>query len=121
MKTPRNSDIFYRLKRRAERMCEAAIEAARVLCDDIDNLLAFAKQKRASIRSVALIATTPNHHQRQFMQRFRDAGRVKTTALPDSPKLIARLVSKGWIEKLQTPSGPACASLKKACRRRRHL
>ena len=41
------------------------------------------------------------------MQRLRDAGWVNATALPNSPKTIAKLVSKGWIEMLQTPSGTA--------------
>jgi DNA-binding PadR family transcriptional regulator len=51
--------------------------------------------------------STPNHYQRQIMQRLRGAGWVQAIALPSSPRTIAKLVSKGWIEKLQTPTGPA--------------
>jgi hypothetical protein len=41
------------------------------------------------------------------MQQLRNAGWVKATALTNSPKTVAKLVSKGWIEKLQTSNGPA--------------
>ena len=41
------------------------------------------------------------------MQRLRNAGWVKATALSDSPKTLANLISKGWVEKLQTEDGPA--------------
>ena len=41
------------------------------------------------------------------MQRLRNAGWVKATALPDSPKTLANLISKDWVEKLQTEDGPA--------------
>ena len=41
------------------------------------------------------------------MQRLREAGWVKATALPDSPKLIAKLISKGWVEQAQTQNGTA--------------
>ena len=40
----------------------------------------------------------PNHRERQLMQRLRDAGWVKATALPDTPRVLANLLSKGWIE-----------------------
>jgi hypothetical protein len=48
----------------------------------------------------------PNHRERQIMQRLRNAGWVKATALPDSPKTLANLISKGWVEKCQTGDGP---------------
>ena len=32
------------------------------------------------------------------MQQLRGAGWVKATALPDTPRVIANLLSKGWIE-----------------------
>jgi hypothetical protein len=42
--------------------------------------------------------TVPNHRERQFMQQLRGAGWVKATALPATPRVIANLLSKGWIE-----------------------
>jgi hypothetical protein len=42
--------------------------------------------------------TVPNHRERQLMQHLRGAGWVKATALPDTPRVIANLISKGWIE-----------------------
>lgn len=49
----------------------------------------------------------PHHRERQIMQQLRNAGWVKASALTDSPKTIANLISKGWIEYRQTESGPA--------------
>jgi hypothetical protein len=49
----------------------------------------------------------PNHRERQIMQHLRGAGWVKATALPDNPKTIANLISKGWIARIQTENGPA--------------
>jgi hypothetical protein len=46
-----------------------------------------------------------NHRERQFMQHLRGAGWVKAIALPDSPKLIASLLNKGWIESSHSGSG----------------
>src|ERR1700754_3678940 len=51
--------------------------------------------------------TTPNHYERQIMQQLRGAGWVQAIALPSSPRTLAKLVSKGWIEKRDTSSGPA--------------
>jgi hypothetical protein len=39
--------------------------------------------------------TVPNHRERQ---QLRGSGWVKATALPATPKEIANLLSKGWIE-----------------------
>ena len=47
---------------------------------------------------------SPNHRERQFMQHLRGAGWVKAIALPDSPKLIASLLNKGWIESSRSGS-----------------
>jgi hypothetical protein len=41
---------------------------------------------------------TPNHRERQIMQRLRGAGWVKAATLPASRKLIQTLLAKGWIE-----------------------
>jgi hypothetical protein len=48
-----------------------------------------------------------NSRERQIMQRLRDAGWVKATGMPDSPKMIANLIGKGWVEVQQTEKGPA--------------
>lgn len=43
-------------------------------------------------------ATTITHRERQFMQHLRGAGWVKASMLPASPKVIAGLIEKCWIE-----------------------
>jgi hypothetical protein len=45
----------------------------------------------------------PNSRERQFMQHLRGAGWVK--AMGFSPRIIANLIGKGWIECQQTKSG----------------
>jgi hypothetical protein len=42
--------------------------------------------------------TIPSHLERQFMERLHGAGWVKAFTLPSSPRVIDRLLSKGWIE-----------------------
>ena len=49
----------------------------------------------------------PNSRERQIMQQLRGVGWVKATGLPDSPRIIASLITKGWVECLQTESGQA--------------
>jgi hypothetical protein len=39
---------------------------------------------------------TPSHIERQFMERLQGAGWVKAFTLPSSPKVVERLLSKGW-------------------------
>jgi hypothetical protein len=39
------------------------------------------------------------HPQRQFLQYLRDAGWRRSVNLPDSPKVITKLLRKGWIER----------------------
>jgi DNA-binding PadR family transcriptional regulator len=41
---------------------------------------------------------TPNHRERQIMQRLRGNGWIKASMIPDSPKTLQRLLAKGWIE-----------------------
>ena len=40
----------------------------------------------------------PNHREREIMQRLRGRSWVKAVAIPDSPIIIQRLLSRGWIE-----------------------
>jgi hypothetical protein len=42
---------------------------------------------------------TPNHRERQVMQRLRGNGWVRAATLPASWKLIQTLLVKGWIER----------------------
>ena len=49
----------------------------------------------------------PNSRERQVMQHLRGAGWVNATGLPDSPRTIAKLVKKGWVECQRTESGQA--------------
>jgi len=49
----------------------------------------------------------PNSRERQVMQHLRGAGWVNASGLPDGPKIIANLITKGWVECQRTESGPA--------------
>jgi hypothetical protein len=51
----------------------------------------------------------PNHRERQIMQNLRGKGWVIATALPSSPKVIAGLLSKGWIERRDAEAAYAIA------------
>ena len=42
---------------------------------------------------------TPNHRERQIMQHLRGRSWVKAMLISDSPIIIQRLLSKGWIER----------------------
>lgn len=44
-------------------------------------------------------AEVPTHPQRQFMQYLRTGAWVRAVDLPDRPKVVARLVKNGWIER----------------------
>jgi hypothetical protein len=46
-------------------------------------------------------------HQRQFMEYLRADNWVRVISLPDSPKVIAKLLDSGWIE--SSGSGNATA------------
>jgi hypothetical protein len=41
----------------------------------------------------------PNHHERQFMQNLQGSGWVKAFTMRSSPKVVEKLLTKGWIEK----------------------
>jgi hypothetical protein len=45
------------------------------------------------------LKATPSHIERQFMERLQGAGWVKAFTLPSSPRVVERLLSKGWIER----------------------
>jgi hypothetical protein len=45
-----------------------------------------------------------NHPQRQFLQYLRHGSWVKVSALPDTPKVIVKLMNLCWIER--TGSAP---------------
>ena len=45
------------------------------------------------------IAERPTHPQRQFMQYLRAGAWVRAIDLPDRPKVVAKLVRNGWIER----------------------
>ena len=47
----------------------------------------------------------PNSRERQFMQHLRGAGWVKSMGF--SPRIIANLIGKGWVECQQTRSSRA--------------
>lgn len=39
------------------------------------------------------------HRERQFLQYLRDTAWQRATNLPDSPKLVSKLLENGWIER----------------------
>jgi hypothetical protein len=66
-------------------------------------LRARAEPHRSNTRLVELRAEgkgemTPNHRERQILQRLRGNGWVRALVLPASPKMIQMLLAKGWIE-----------------------
>lgn len=50
---------------------------------------------------------TVTHPQRQFMQYLRNGEWILAISLPDKPKVVARLLSNGWIERQGLGSGAA--------------
>jgi hypothetical protein len=40
----------------------------------------------------------PNHHERQLMQHLEGSGWVKAFTMRSSPKVVEKLLAKGWIE-----------------------
>jgi hypothetical protein len=44
------------------------------------------------------MSTTVNHHHRQFMEHLSAERWVKATDLPESKRLIPKLLDNGWIE-----------------------
>lgn len=47
------------------------------------------------------------HPQRQFLQYLRNSGWRRAVNLPDSPKVIAKLLRNGWIERIGNDSDVA--------------
>jgi len=45
------------------------------------------------------VAITPNHSERQLMQRLRGRGRVNAIELSTSPTVVKRLLERRWIER----------------------
>jgi hypothetical protein len=41
----------------------------------------------------------PDHRERQFMQHLEGSGWVKAFTIRSSPKVVEKLLTKGWIEK----------------------
>jgi hypothetical protein len=44
------------------------------------------------------VATTPNHNERQLMQRLRGRGWVSALELSSAPTVARHLLERGWIE-----------------------
>jgi hypothetical protein len=45
------------------------------------------------------VANTPNHYERQLMQRLRGRGWVSAVELSSNPTVANRLLERQWIEK----------------------
>jgi hypothetical protein len=56
------------------------------------------RENAARLVEHTLKAHIPNQRERQLMQQLRVAGWVKVTSLPQSPRVIAILLAKGWID-----------------------
>lgn len=63
--------------------------------------IVWIKQNRIGVEfEPALGEQSPiTQRERQFLQYLRDAVWLRATILPDSPKLMSKLVGKGWIER----------------------
>ncbi len=63
--------------------------------------IAWIKRNRIGVQfdEVREVPVRITHPQRQFLQYLRDAGWRRATELPDSPKVIAKLLRSGWIER----------------------
>jgi hypothetical protein len=44
------------------------------------------------------VASTPNHYERQLMQRLRGRGWVSAVELSSNPTVVKRLLERQWIE-----------------------
>lgn len=45
------------------------------------------------------MASTPNHYERQLMQRLRGRGWVNALELSTNPTVVNRLIARQWIER----------------------
>ena len=63
--------------------------------------IVWIKQNRIGVEFGRALEEQPpiTHRERQFLQYLRDAAWRRTTSLPDSPKLISKLLGNGWIER----------------------
>jgi hypothetical protein len=56
---------------------------------------------------LVLRAEIPTQPQRQFMEYLRAGQWVRAISLPDRPKVVARLLNNGWIERVGNGSDAA--------------
>jgi hypothetical protein len=61
--------------------------------------IVWIKQNRIGVEFEAKHPPQITHRERQFLQYLRDAAWRRAISLPDSPKLIARLLGNGWVER----------------------
>jgi hypothetical protein len=63
--------------------------------------IVWIKQNRIGVEfERALEERSPiTHRERQFLQYLRDTAWRRATSLPDSPKLVSKLLGNGWIER----------------------
>jgi hypothetical protein len=55
--------------------------------------------RRKSGRLKTKVTTTPNHSERQLMQRLRGRGWVSAVELSSTPAVVKRLLERCWIER----------------------
>jgi hypothetical protein len=63
--------------------------------------IVWIKQNRIGVKFSQPVEEQPpvTHRDRQFLQHLRDGTWRRATNLPDSPKLISKLLENGWIER----------------------
>jgi hypothetical protein len=61
--------------------------------------IVWIKQNRIGVEFESALEPPITQRDRQFLQYLRDAVWQRATMLPDSPKLISKLLKKGWIER----------------------
>jgi hypothetical protein len=61
--------------------------------------IVWIKQNRIGIEFETKEQSPITHRERQFLQYLRDATWRRANSLPDSPKLISKLLKNQWIER----------------------
>ena len=85
---------------RVVRNCSVVWIKRNTLGIQFENIYQSTPQKLPSgERHPASGAVVPTHPQRQFMQYLRSGTWVRAIDLPDRPKVVAKLVRNGWIER----------------------
>ena len=61
--------------------------------------IVWTKKNRIGVEFETKEQSPITHRERQFLQYLRDAKWRRVTSLPNSPKLISKMLGNGWIER----------------------